>query len=207
MKRSICIIAVLLTAVMLLAACASSGTKTKTTTTTTTTTVVTTTTGRNVPSRFPDFVKNAIKNAPEDALVGIGMANLASASQSMTISATRARAEISRQMNTMIQDMVRDYQASSEVDRNSAISFQENITVALSKSSLSGSRIVDADFDDGGNCWTVVQFGKSNIVQEINQAQAAAKLAVPAMASFNAEERMNAAMDKAFGQEVQVGDR
>jgi hypothetical protein len=193
---------------MLLAACASSG-KTKTTTTTTTTTVTTTTTGksRTVPSRFPDFVKDAIKNTPEDALVGIGMANLASASQSMTISATRARAEISRQMNTMIQDMIRDYTASSEVDKSAALSFQENITVALSKSTLTGSRIIDADFDDNGNCWTVVQLGKSNVVQEINQAQASAKLAVPAMASFNAEDRMNAAFDKAYGQEVLVGDR
>jgi hypothetical protein len=123
----------------------------------------------------------------------------------MTVSATRARAEISRQMNTMIQDMVRDYQASSEVDRSAAISFQENITVALSKSTLTGSRIVDADFDDSGACWTVVQLGKSNVVQEINQAQAQAKLSVPAMASFNAEDRMNAAFDRAFGQEVQVG--
>jgi hypothetical protein len=108
-------------------------------------------------------------------------------------------------MNTMIQDMVRDFQASSEVDKSAALSFQENITVALSKSTLTGSRVVDADFDDNGNCWTVVQLGKSNIVHEINQAQAQARLAVPAMASFNAEDRMNAAFDKAYGQEVQVG--
>jgi hypothetical protein len=204
MKKSVCIIAVLLTVVMLLAACGSTG-KTRTTTTTTTVTTTTTSKARNVPTRFPDFVKDAIKNAPEDALVGIGMAKLTSLSQSMTISGTRARAEISRQMNSMIQDMVRDYQASSEVDPKSAVSFQENITVALSKSNLVGSRIVDQDFDDSGACWTVVQFGKSNVVQEINQAQAAAKLAIPAMMSFNAEERMNAAFDKAFGQEVQVG--
>jgi len=103
--------------------------------------------------------------------------------------------------------MVRDYQASSEVDPSAAISFQENITVALSKSTLTGSRVVDADFDDSGACWVVVQLGKTSAVQEINQAQAAAKLAIPAMASFNAEDRMNAAFDKAYGQEVQVGDK
>jgi hypothetical protein len=206
MKRAVIITAILITELILLAACASTG-KTTAKTTTTTVTTTTTTKGRNVPSRFPDFVKDAIKNAPEDALVGIGMAKLTLPSQSITVSATRARAEISRQMNTMIQDMVRDYQASSEVDPSAALAFQENITVALSKSTLTGSRIVDADFDDGGNCWTVVQLGKSNIVQEINQAQAAAKLAAPAMASFNAEERMNYAFDKAYGQEVLVGDK
>jgi hypothetical protein len=110
-------------------------------------------------------------------------------------------------MNTMIQDMIRDYTASSEVDKSAALAFQENITVALSKSTLTGSRIVDADFDDAGNCWTVVQLGKSNVVQEINQAQAAARLSVPAMASFDAENRMGTAFDKVNQQEVQVGNK
>ena len=162
---------------------------------------------RKVPSSFPDFVKNAIKKAPEDVLIGIGTARLASLSQSRTVAATRARAEISRQMNTMIQDMVRDYQASSEVDISAAISFQENITVALSKSTLVGSAVVEEDRDQDGNVWVVVMMGKTDVAKEISQAQSAARLAVPAMASFNAEDRMNAAFDKAYSQEMQVGDR
>jgi len=40
---------------------------------------------------------------------------------------------------------------------------------------------------------------KTNTAREINQAVAAAKLAVPAMASFNAEQRMNEAFDKYVG--------
>jgi len=128
-------------------------------------------------------------------------------SQSRTVAATRARAEISRQMNTMIQDMVRDYQASSEVDISAAISFQENITVALSKSTLVGSAVVEEDRDQDGNVWVVVMMGKTDVAKEISQAQSAARLAVPAMASFNAEDRMNAAFDKAYSQEMQVGDR
>ena len=150
-----------------------------------------------VPGNFPDFVKDALKNVPDDTLVGIGVAKLASLSQSMTVSATRARADISRQMNTMIQDMVRDYQASSEVNPEAALSFQENITVALSKAQLIGSKVVIQDQTADGNVWTVVWLGKSDVVKEINQANAAAKLAVPAMASFNAEDRMNQAFANA----------
>ena len=161
---------------------------------------------RKVPGSFPDFVKKAVRNAPEDCLLGIGTAKLASLSQSRTVAATRARAEISRQMNTMIQDMVRDYQASSEVDPGAALSFQENITVALSKSTLTGSSIVDEDRDEEGNVWCVVVLSKSDVVKEISAAQAAARLAVPAMASFNAEDRMNAAFDKANAQELGVGN-
>jgi len=155
--------------------------------------------GRKVDSRIPQFVRDAITNVPEDALVGVGTARMASLSQSRTISATRARAELSRQMDTIIRDMVRDYTAGSEVDRSAALSFQENITVALSQSRLQGASIVNEDMDDAGNYWTVVMLNKRGTVQEINQAVAAAKLAVPAMASFNAQERMDQAFDKYVG--------
>ena len=162
---------------------------------------------RKVPGSFPDFVKNAVRNAPEDALIGIGTAKLASLSQSRTVAATRGRAEISRQLNTVVQDMVRDFQASSEVDPAAAISFQENITVALSKSNLTGSRVVEEDKDAEGNVWAVVLLDKADIANEINQAQAAARLAVPAMASFNAEARMNEAFGRLKNEELRVGNQ
>ncbi|MCL2809372.1 MAG: hypothetical protein FWD24_04815 [Treponema sp.] len=159
---------------------------------------------RRVDSRLPAEVRDAIRNAPENALVGVGTARMASLSQSRTISATRARAEISRQMDTIIQDMVRDYTAGSEVDHSAVISFQENITVALSQSRLQGSSIVDEIEDERGNYWTIIMLNKTNTVNEINQAVAAAKLRVPAMASFDAERRMNNAFDNFVGSN-QVG--
>ena len=160
-----------------------------------------------VPGSFPQFVRDALRNVPDDVLVGIGVANMASISQSMTISATRARADISRQMNTMIRDMIRDYQASSEIDRNAALSFQENITVALSESRLVGARVVEQDQTPDGTVWTVVWLGKSDVINEINQAQAAARLAVPAMASFNAEARMNEAFAAQNAEPFVANDR
>jgi hypothetical protein len=155
--------------------------------------------GRRVDSRIPKFVSEAVRNVPEDVLVGVGTAKMASLNQSRTISSTRARAELSRQMDTIVRDMVRDYTAGSEVDRSAALSFQENITVALSQARLQGASIVDEDMDEAGNYWTIVMLNKGGVVQEINQAVAAAKLAVPAMASFNAQDRMDQAFDKYVG--------
>jgi len=164
--------------------------------------------GRSVNSGIPQFVRDYIKNVPEDALVGIGTAKMASVNQSRTISATRARAELSRQMDTIVRDMVRDYTAGSEVDHSAVLSFQENITVALSQARLQGATVVDEDMDNAGNYWTVVMLNKSGAVREINQAIAAAKLAVPAMASFNAEQRMNQAFDSYLGKsEIGFADR
>jgi hypothetical protein len=128
---------------------------------------------RNVAGSVPQFVRDAVKNAPENALVGIGTAKLASISQSRTISATRGRAEISRQLVSLVKDMVRDYQASSEVDPSSALAFQENITVALSQSRLLGASVVDENTDAAGNYWTVVMLSKAEVAKEINQAAAA----------------------------------
>jgi len=187
MKKTTCIF-IGLVAVILMVSCAS-----------TASTTASGGQGRRVDSRVPQFIKDITKNAPEDALVGIGTARMATLNQSRTISTTRARAELSRQMDSIIRDMVRDYTAGSEVDHSAVIAFQENITVALSQSRLQGASIVDEDTDEAGNYWTVVMLSKTSTVQEINQAVSAARLAVPAMASFNAEERMNQAFDKYLG--------
>ena len=159
---------------------------------------------RQVPGGFPEFVREAILNAPEDVLVGIGSARLASPAQSRTISTSRARAEISRQMNSIVEDMIRDYQASSEVDPAAAISFQENITVTLSSADVSGARVVEQDMTPDQTVWTVVYLDRASIAREITQAQAAARLAVPAMASFDAEARMNEAFARQNSAEPQA---
>jgi len=130
-------------------------------------------------------------------LVGISNAKMGTVAQSRNIAATRARAEISNSMDSMVKNMVRDYTASSEVDPQAALAFQENITVTLSKSDLSGAVIQFEEPDKSGEWWVVMYLSKANVVKEINQAQAAARLTVPQMASFDAEKRMNEAFDQA----------
>jgi hypothetical protein len=146
---------------------------------------------------MPPEAANARRNAPEDVLVGSGNAKLGTVAQSRNIAATRARAEISNSMDSMVKNMVRDYTASSEVDPGAAVAFQENITVTLSKSQLSGAVIQFEEPDSDGMWWVVMYLSKANVAKEISQAQAAARLAVPAMASFDAEKRMNEAFDQA----------
>jgi len=147
---------------------------------------------------MPPRVETARRDAPADILVGIGNAKMGTDSQSRTIAATRARAEISNSMNSMVRTMVRDYTASSEVDPQAALSFQENITVTLSRANLSGSVIWYEVKQKDGTWWSVVHLSKAEVVKEISQAQAQARLAVPAMASFDAEARMNEAFEQAI---------
>jgi hypothetical protein len=162
-----------------------------------------------VPGSFPDFVKNALMNVPEDVLVGIGVYSTGGQpsrlQHGMTIAQTRARADISRQLNTIVKDMITDYTAGSEADPSAVLSFQENITVALSKSELMGAIPKEMDEVDG-KVWAIVWLEKSNAAANINQAQAAARLAVPAMAAFNAQDRMEAAFERQARQEYQANE-
>ena len=142
------------------------------------------------PVIYPLFVENAINSAPDDVLVGIGAcSNLEaiSLSQMRTIAAGRARAAIARQMNIIITKMIRDFMASNGIDLSTAIPFNENITIAISKSTLPGSSIKDEDRDENGTVWCIIYMDKEDIKIVLNEAVANAKLTVPGMDSFEIE--------------------
>jgi len=149
----------------------------------------------------PDWVLKARRDAPEDVIVGIGTANMATKNMSMNQSESRARAQISRAMQSMVKNMIEDYTSANELDSTAAVSFQQEITVALSKADLVGARIVEQNSDPSGSWWTVVYYNKSQTSTTINQAQAAAKLAVPAALAFRAEERMDEKFEQAAREE------
>ena len=147
------------------------------------------------PGIMPLSIKNAIDNAPEDVLVGLGNpSGFPSLSQARNVAASRARAEIALQIQTMIKKMVEDFEASNIVDHNDAISLEEHFTIALSTSSLPGSFIEEEVRDPEGLSWkpefilwSVVYMKKADVKAEIDSAVTAAKTAVPTMASFDAD--------------------
>ena len=166
----------------------------------------TTSDGRAVTGGTPQFIQNAVKKAPADTLIGVGMAKIGAAGlgQARTIASSRARADISRQLNSIVRDALTDFTASSEVSPQDAVSYQEAITMTLSKSELTGSSVIEEDRDGDNNYWVVMTMGKSNVAQEINQAQAAARLAVPKAQALDAAARMDAAFQKIAAEPVGV---
>jgi hypothetical protein len=151
----------------------------------------------------PDFVNAAYRNASEDVLIGIGTYkignDMSKMSSAMTFAQTRARADIARQLDSIVKNMVTDYVAQSELDSSAALSFQESITTALARADLKGAKVVENQTDNG-LLWVVMEYSKSAAYEEaINPAQAAAKLAIPAAAAFDAQTRMQNAFDKEAG--------
>jgi hypothetical protein len=161
----------------------------------------------------PQFVNDAYLKASEDVLVGVGTYKIgndpAKISTGKPFAETRARADISRQLQTIIKNMIIDYTAQSELDPQASLSFQESITQSLSKTELRGAKVVQAQTDENGLLWIVMEYSKSAALSDesVNQAVAAAKLAVPAAAAFDALSRMENAFDKAAGGgPIPVGD-
>ena len=150
---------------------------------------------------MPEWVLKARSDAPEDVIVGIGTAKLATLNQSMTVSETRARGQVVRAMDSMVRGMVQDFTASSEVDPVAVVAFHQQIETSLAKAQLVGSKVVEQNSDLSGHWWTVIYFDREGVVREISQAQAAARLSVPAMLAFRAEEMMDEQFRRAAEEE------
>jgi hypothetical protein len=186
---------------------------TKTTTTTTTTTAPAT--KKNLGG-VPDFVNQAYLNASEDTIVGIGTykvglnangaLNTSRMGTAKTFAETRARADITRQLDVIVKDMVTDYAAQSELDDSAALSFQEDITQTLAKQELVGAHTTQMNTDENGVLWVVMEYSKSAAAKSIQDAYdastAAKKLAPAAGAAFSALDRM----DKAWNDATSGGD-
>jgi hypothetical protein len=162
-------------------------------------------------SGVPSFVNDAYLNASEDVLIGVGTYKIGNDMSKMgtgkTYAETRARADLARQLDSIVKNMVNDYSATSEIDPSAAASFQETVTQSLSRAQLRGARTVKMERDDNGLLWVVMEFSKSAAAEEVNQAANAAKLTVPQAAAFDALARMENAFSKeAGGGPIPVGD-
>jgi hypothetical protein len=162
--------------------------------------------GRAVTGGMPPFVLSAVKGTSRDVLVGVASARIGAAGlgQARTIAETRAAADIARKLNLIVKTAVTDVTASSEISPKDALSYQETINMSLSKSNLVGLTVIEEGRDGDNNYWVVAVLGKGEVAKEINQAQAAAKLAVPKAAALDAAARMDKAFEKIANEPVGV---
>jgi hypothetical protein len=150
---------------------------------------------RAVQGSVPDFVRQAIRNSPEDSLVAAGTSRLRDMGLAKQRAEVLARGEIARNLQALSSSMIRDYAAASEADPSAELSITEALNTALARQTLTGASIVDYDVIDG-TTWVVVEMPKTAQKTVINQAASAAKLSPAWSASLNAEERMEAAFAK-----------
>ena len=124
----------------------------------------------------PESIWNAVRDAPEGALVGIGVARMENIALARTIAETRARDDISRQLHELTESILADYATAAGTDPAAAIALQEGAAVTVRQSTLRGATIIDEARVDGEH-WVVVALSRENAAVEIATAVESAWLA------------------------------
>jgi hypothetical protein len=110
-------------------------------------------------SGIPEEIRNILRFAPEDVLLGLGVEKNSSRELKNKRAAVRAVAELARQTSAMVQNILRDY---TEGEEGLEINLEENISSATSSFTFSGLlKVLDIVSEDN-NHWHAWQLPKSS---------------------------------------------
>jgi hypothetical protein len=117
-------------------------------------------------SNMPPWIN---EQAPEDMLWGIGVASNASQSLRLTMADADARADIARQLQTLAQGMVTNYQREAGgINNTAALGFQESISRQLAQATLTGAvRDMNWTTSDGKTLWVRVRLAKVDAARSV----------------------------------------
>jgi len=136
-----------------------------------------------VPSAS-ELLASAKASAPGDTLVGQGTAKESSKEASEKKAKDRALFAIVKAEIAIVKELIDDQVASGRLSSSVADEFRQNITTALSRSSMSSVVKQDAGFGAGDEAYAVYYLSKGDTLKEINAAVNAAKQEVAA-GNFN----------------------
>jgi hypothetical protein len=101
---------------------------------------------------------------PAGMLWGIGVADNAQIQMRLKVADARAKTDITRQLNTLVQDMLVDYaRDAGSIDSPTALQFQESVTRQISRANLQGA-VKDVSWisPDGKTYWVRVKISKAD---------------------------------------------
>jgi hypothetical protein len=117
----------------------------------------------------PDWYLNPPR--AEDALYGVGSANMSSLDTSRTMAISRAREDIAFQMNAQIEAAIIDYAQEAGVDdNNQVVNFVENISRQVTEATLRGTTPEEVTQGPDGTIYALVSFPKDNYREAASQA-------------------------------------
>jgi hypothetical protein len=109
------------------------------------------------------------EQAPEDVLWGIGVSSNTSMSLRLTMADADARADIARQLQTLAQGMVTNYQREAGgITDAAAMGFQESINRQLTQATLTGAvRDLSWTTPDNKTLWVRVKMSKADAAKSV----------------------------------------
>jgi len=119
-----------------------------------------------VRGEIPSFVRDAMRNAPEDALIAIGVSTHSNINMAMQSARARGRSELAAQLGIFVQYLFGEITVSSEAEAQALVQYTEAMTRQLSQRNLAGSSEVDGDIV-AGRYWAVMMLNRSQVAAEI----------------------------------------
>ena len=125
--------------------------------------------GKPRVSDIPDFYLNP--PTAEDAIYGVGDANMSSLSMSRTSALGRARDDIARQVEVLVKNALTDYAQQAGAGRTEqTINFTETVSRQLVEVTLRGLRTVEVALGKDGTVYALVEYSVSNFKTEAEGA-------------------------------------
>ena len=126
----------------------------------------------------------------EDAIYGVGSAQMSSLDTSRRMAVSRAREDIAFQMNAAIEAAIVDYAQEAGVDDNTqVVSFVENISRQVTEVTLSGASPEEVAQGSDGTIYALVSYSKSGFTDAASEAFQRNEDA--AFAEFKAEQALD----------------
>lgn len=142
--------------------------------------------GRRV-SGLPGFVVSPPSS--DDTFYGVGYGRQSTFQLSKTVAMTNARADVARQVETLIEAAVIVYaQESGEGNNTQALEFVESVTREITNAKLAGAIPERFEQDNEGGVWVLVSYPKSNLRD--SAAELFVRNEAAAFAEFKAEEAL-----------------
>jgi hypothetical protein len=119
---------------------------------------------------IPASIERALNNAPEDYLVGIGVAKAETDWDSMSLAETLAREDLAAQFSSIFGKTIREYEAIQE-ETGASLTFQESFYITRTAVYIRDSWIAELEKTSDGAWWCVVYCHKntlSDILSELS---------------------------------------
>ena len=112
----------------------------------------------------PDFF--LMPPTAEDAFYGVGVAKMSSLDMSRTMSISRARDDIARQVNLQVKNAITDYAQEAGADSSQTLKFVETVSRQIAEAKLQGAKPKEMYAAKDGTIYALVEYRLDNFKED-----------------------------------------
>jgi len=106
----------------------------------------------------------------EDAIYGVGSAQMATLDNSRTFALQRARDDVARQLEITIKNrLINYYQEGGEVGDTQALQFSENVSKQIVNTTMKGVKTKEVEIGKDGTVYALVEYSTAHLIEDVKK--------------------------------------